>query len=1009
MARIWNRFRQYERHVMIGLVIVLLATFSISGVLRGRGGAGGRRFGGTFQVVPGKTVELSDDEFEETLQRYAPFVTSTFPYGPMWAASLRYGPDVFVAQPDQRLDAKLATWIHVVTVEAARAAGYDVSDEELKDGIEAFVTQARPTPRGRPSRAFSPELYDQVLAEHYRYRTKVDFEKTVREILLKDKFLAPLLDSTTYVESWKRSYEEWKASPQSSERVDLAYVAVPADQFRDAVATDEDTRTAIARVEAALAKSLDAWRLVQNVTRVAENLKSHNDGKVAKDAKELATHPYSAAALGLHGDELDKDPWGKPVVYRTKGDGFEVLSAGADGKEDTADDVGPAVAQNLSTLTSVRQVAEALVDWQRAAEKWPESLDLLTKAPPKAKEGAPQAPAPLASVPKDAWGKDLAWDAAAGTVTSAGPDGAPGTADDVAAKVAVGSARVPLPKALEGLVPADAKDAWGKPLSVRLKKGPATGFEVSSAGADGVEGTDDDVTGGNANDVQTWYAGKKSDYMERTKRQFEVLHVSLPRIPDTLLARAWKAHPEWHPSEVEIWDFWRKVSGGEAGDVYRTRAGSGADAKPVDPADPKEGHGAAHLEALKKAGKFPADAKGWLVPSGDAFGPEKDPPKEKPPATAADPKWVEFTTKGWRHVLMREFFVDKALGSVLARVQDSRKKHKEWEKTKTGPEPEVVTFDGEIERLADLKPNDEEKAQGGQFLAKWAASGLLTSDQWEADPEVGSVELSSALNGLAKGDYGALGSSPVAMHAHVGRALVHAVDVVEQHDLPLEEARPKFWPKYLESRAMARAAKVLEDVRAAAGTDKKLGEAAKAVSEKKPFRWTEGTSGLFVGTKPPPRTPAPEGDDEKAKAEKAKTARRSYVRQNGYATVAASQTAGAPPRAVGMIGRYVLRDETKPEDGGTGNAYLVQLAALEEPTPEEFGARRFATEVREKAYAKATPGRATGEKLSSKSGSYYRELARWFDDWDDFKRTFAIRPHTAIEVELSQPRTRTRR
>ena len=196
MARMWKRFKKYERHFLIGLVVILLATFSITGALRscGRGAAAERDYGGSVEAAPGRRVTISDDDFRAVSARYSPFLRTTG-----WGPSLRYGPDMPV-NPLALRDTDLKSWTHIATVEAAKAAGYGVSEEELQQGIEAFVTRAWQA-EGHGVVMFSPELYDKILGIHYRGGAKADFEETVKEILLKDKFLAPLVDSMRFSKS----------------------------------------------------------------------------------------------------------------------------------------------------------------------------------------------------------------------------------------------------------------------------------------------------------------------------------------------------------------------------------------------------------------------------------------------------------------------------------------------------------------------------------------------------------------------------------------------------------------------------------------------------------------------------------------------------------------------------------------------------------------------------------------------------------------------------------------
>ena len=68
-------------------------------------------------------------------------------------------------------------------------------------------------------------------------------------------------------------------------------------------------------------------------------------GFYPKSLSDLVTQPGNAK--GWHGPYLDKlpvDPWGNPYIYYYPGkhnpSGYDLLSAGPDGKEGTEDDIG---------------------------------------------------------------------------------------------------------------------------------------------------------------------------------------------------------------------------------------------------------------------------------------------------------------------------------------------------------------------------------------------------------------------------------------------------------------------------------------------------------------------------------------------------------------------------------------------------------------------------------------------------------------------------------------------
>jgi general secretion pathway protein G len=51
-------------------------------------------------------------------------------------------------------------------------------------------------------------------------------------------------------------------------------------------------------------------------------------------------NPGVSGWRGPYLHELPKDPWGHPYIYHRSGSDFKILSAGPDGQEGTADDIG---------------------------------------------------------------------------------------------------------------------------------------------------------------------------------------------------------------------------------------------------------------------------------------------------------------------------------------------------------------------------------------------------------------------------------------------------------------------------------------------------------------------------------------------------------------------------------------------------------------------------------------------------------------------------------------------
>ena len=74
MARLQKTLKRYERHFLLGLVILLLLTFSISGAVtcQGEGGSGGEH-GGTYLVAPGERRSASSFEWQTAYNRLQKF------------------------------------------------------------------------------------------------------------------------------------------------------------------------------------------------------------------------------------------------------------------------------------------------------------------------------------------------------------------------------------------------------------------------------------------------------------------------------------------------------------------------------------------------------------------------------------------------------------------------------------------------------------------------------------------------------------------------------------------------------------------------------------------------------------------------------------------------------------------------------------------------------------------------------------------------------------------------
>lgn len=1082
MARFAKTFKKYEKTFLTVLVVVLLATFSVSGIISQCGeqpNRGPRDFGGTFQVAPGQTVSVDNDTYVETFLRYRPLHHSEAGRYGIVAPSLLWAEDVFPAGGDQLMSAEQAVWAHIAGSKAALEAGYRVGEQELADGVRYAVGNWRQLAalRQRPGRlrtAFSPDGYEELLRAVFQSGTKGDFEKTVREIVLRDKFLTPLVTGMRWSVSRAEAYERWKAS---MERVDLDWVAVPAKGFEDQVKPAEETRTTIARDADILSKVVDAAQTVRTIVTVANETRK-STGNLPKDEADLKKTPSYAGGLPT-------DAWKHAFGYKVEGDQPKAWSAGPDGEVGTADDVTIEVSDTLRTLAELKKTGDAVRTWRDAADGWPEPLSLLWTANPPSPKGAKALglvveekadgmvvtsvadrgparragvvaddrlvswdgkavkdkasldaalstakpgdkadlvvsrkgenltlkvtldkalPPLLATAAKDAWDRELSFDAATGTLLSMGPDGQKGNADDVTARVTEAEVEIGVPARFGPYVHADAKDAWGRPLKVRFSTPLPPRFEVSSDGPDGKPGTEDDLREGNTRDLLVYFERRevKQEMRIPDKMSFEALWVALPLIPDESLKAAWEKFDKYRPPEEEAWNRF---------DLYKSRDRASRDyyqiaekdpatgeEKWIDPADREKGHGAALVLDLVKAGVLPPGTVGTLVPSPDAFGAQKDPPAPKDGAAPeTDPVKKAWIEKGWRRILLRELFVERMLADFLKRAGDSQKAHKAWEDGgKQGAEPAVETFDTLLAPLRDMQPGEADRARGARFLELKTVKDPLSRAEWEKIPELWDVTFGQWLRNLKDGEYASI---PATIKESCGRVAVRCLKFVPARDPELDEVRDKIWPGYLAARAMERAAKELERVRKEAEKpDATLEGAAKTVAAERGFPWFSGTTGLFSGHSAPVTRPLPEGADEERKAQ---IRRRAFVRMRGYSAVRSPDDPKGDPVStkVGTLGRSVLKDEAPASSDGTGSAYLVRVREQRDPAREEFTTVAFRGWLREKAYdfSDYEPRPRSAVPLKDRKGLVDRELARWFGDWDTVRALFDIRPTEPLE------------
>lgn len=1003
MSQFWKNVKKYERSLMLGLLIVILATFSVTGLASQCSTSGertdARDIGGSFVTPSGRKVTVTDQDFRAVLTRY-----STIYLFPAWGPSLKWGPDIGLVDGKDRMNVETATWAHIAAVASAEDAGYRVGDQELAQGIRTIVTRAQAVMTGRrPEQtglSFTPALYDRVLQLTGYRQPKADFERTVREILLKDKYLTPILDSVRFSEDRFSAYDQWKAG---RERVDLRFAAVSAAQFADRVAKEETTRAAIARQAELFQRLVSSAQEGRRVLQRAQEHKEKN-GAFAKDEAELVAKEPGKVAFP--GGKLPNDGWGKPFAYALVGDAPTVTSAGPDGQAGTADDVAGDVLDVLQALGTLRTVGDAAFTWQVVTKAWPSALADLTTAP-KPPEGAGGVGAPLASLPKDPWGRELAYDAAGPVLLSTGPDGTRGTADDLVAELKVEGVRVPVPERLAPFVLRDVKDAWDRPFLAGLRVASPLSFETTSTGPDGALGGDDDLKEGNALDLQAFFTGIALEYRLPPRHEFEMLHVAPVLIPDEILGKAWKAHPDWRPTEQEAFDHFRRQEGADY--VTKRVTGEGVDAKEVeiDPADPEKGYGAALLTELKDAKRIPAEAKGVQVPAAESFGDLKDAPAAQPgiaPGTATDPLWKVYAEKRWRLIALRDMFVEKMMNELLTRSREAAAKHAAWETAgRSGPEPAIVTLDQGLAGLADLQPSTLEFEKGARFVERFATKADAPIDRSEIErlPGLGDINLTQAFQRQKSTEYGGF---PLSVKNGAVRVLLHVTKVHPEREQKVDEVREKIWPRYLEYRALERAHAELGFVRVEAGKpDAKLDEVVAQVAAKRKFEYVLGSTGLFVGSAGGgrPLVPAPTATDD----EKAALRRRDHVRRYGYDSVRPLGGLGdARAVAAGAVGRQPLRDRAKPPEG-TESAYLVQVASREDPAPEELTTRAYAEWLRSAAYAQSPPFGRDQAPLRHRKGYLMKAYAKFMDDWEEIRAIYQIQTNSMVEMpKPSEPR-----
>src|SRR5262245_24093612 len=204
MSRLSKKIKKYERHLLLGIVIILLASFSITGAMCKERGGTVRDLGGSFVVLPTtkERASISSTDFAHWEDRYFRRGGQTLAFPTLlWRQYLRvpYWP-----KP------ALATWAHIVAVETAKRAGYKVGEGMVGSAIKDIIPDVTGI-------EYTPASYQKFLAERYR-GSGADFQETVREMLLADMLREPFVESARYLVSKDEAYEKWA---KDRERVDL--------------------------------------------------------------------------------------------------------------------------------------------------------------------------------------------------------------------------------------------------------------------------------------------------------------------------------------------------------------------------------------------------------------------------------------------------------------------------------------------------------------------------------------------------------------------------------------------------------------------------------------------------------------------------------------------------------------------------------------------------------------------------------------------------------------------
>ena len=1000
MSRMRKVYKQYERWVLLGLVILLLATFSITGATscQNDGPRSTTHLGGTYLVAPGERAELSDEEFDVLVARWATLQQA------LRTPSREFRREAFGSGGQSR---HRATWRHQIPYAAGQAAGYRAGPRQVSTAAEELVGFALQF--GGSRLPYSDVNYKKFLAENYR-GSETRFREGVGEIVVKDQFLYPIIQSSRYQVPYPEAYEAWK---QERERVDLQSIALPAAPFAEVVRKRETTRLSIGELEELMRRVVSTAASVRRVHAKVEAVK-----------EQAGSYPKSLGDIPNFNPA--KDPWDGELRYTLDGDATDIRSAGPDKAFDTADDITMETQRQLDTHANLLDLGGKLKSRHAAIKAWPKSIDEL-------KEGAEGGQLPLLTADiLDGWKQPFVYTpgadaSAAPTLASIGPDGQAGTADDLTITLDPDHIVVAPAGGLTAALPAAPNDAWGKAMRVELARANPPVWQIVSAGPDGdPDAADDNVTTGNERELRAYFNTVRTDHVEEAKREFETLFVHLPLVSDAAMKRLWEAYPQHRPTdEEELFTSWRAYRG----DVFY---------KAQEPGDAEHGHGAQHARDVAPEAKptlvpskelFPADLAKPDAPAKDDEpkddGAKDDESKKDDDPDAEDRK--TYREKGWREILIRQQFFERLLNDILKRVRESAAAVKKaeadlaaWEKKRDAAEDPTAFADPKPEVPAELTFESVLKDELGELVASgdeltppaiqyWKTPKPMTRAEYEANPNFG-TGLQYELNRLAAdGDYN---SVPAQLATRLTKVLVRRLAYTPQRQKEFEEVKDEIFDGWVERQQIQRARESLEELqKQIEEAEKALGDDAsddaKATASSDAIAaWAKKVgvepiverTGLFIGSVPPPAVEVTDAMDADTKAA---VERRNFLWRQGYATVRAAEGENEAQGAVpGTFGRRVLTDPVQDEKG-TGHAYLVRVAERQFPSKHEFSPRRYTQYLNEAVFGDR---RRMMGGLSTLNGRYPQALARWFDDMTWLEDTFELSTNAPLVDFDQKPR-----